>query len=81
MFDSFSDTICPFMSGAWNPRIRADQSPDASFGEANLLSVKCLKEKCQLWIPMVWSTEGFRQEGRCALRFLGEKNEEGKLPV
>lgn len=41
----------------------------------------CLKEKCELWLDSVMSTEHIEQEGRCSIKFIAQKNEEGELPV
>lgn len=75
--------ICPLMSRViyWYPSGSVeDQGPE-------LFEVDCKRggsaneQGCELWIDMVYSTEVLRQEGRCSLRFMGEKNAEGRLPV
>lgn len=46
-----------------------------------ILDTDCLQTDCELWLESVYSTEGIQQPGRCAIRFMAEKNSEGKLPV
>ena len=42
---------------------------------------QCREDDCELWLSCVYSTENIRQEGRCSIRFIAEKNSKGKLPV
>jgi len=70
-----SEKICPLMT---KPVTVA-----AGFGSmGELEEVYCRESGCELWIDHVYSSpEVHRMEGRCALRFLAEKNAEGKLPI
>jgi len=66
--------ICPILSGTkLNEKIGG---PEEIFQHR-----ECLEDQCALWLPCVYSTEGISQCGRCSLKFLGEKNSEGLLPV
>jgi len=65
--------ICPVMSNVVGGH---------PYGNTDIAPVPCLKHECELWIDHVYSSpEVHRMEGRCALRFLAEKNAEGKLPI
>jgi hypothetical protein len=42
----------------------------------------CMEHECAWWIDGVYTTENiFDRQGRCAMKFIAEKNSEGKLPV
>ena len=67
--------ICPlFMAG-----MLAD--PRTGWGVEKSSLAKCLQNQCEWWISSVYSTEALPQDGRCAIRFAGEKNSEGLLVV
>ena len=60
--------ICPLMS-----RAHLDVTPSKP------VTAYCLKGRCELWIDHVFtSPEIHKAEGRCSIRFAGEKNAEGR---
>ena len=65
---------CPFKIAGWlsNP----SDTQRLTGNGAN-----CTEDDCALWLEVVYSTENLRQDGRCSIKFLAEKNSEGLLPV
>lgn len=69
---TMSEKICPLMT---KPVVYRD----GSVGE---FAVECVTQRCALWLDHVWTApEEYKAEGRCALKFMGEKNADGRFPV
>ncbi len=70
------EKICPLIVGGL-----LASNAELSISQAGKV-MRCRRHECELWMQTVWATDGFKDStGRCALRFMGEKNAEGKLPV
>jgi len=41
----------------------------------------CVEHRCAWWVEGAYSTENVRQEGRCAIKLIAEKNSEGLVVV
>jgi hypothetical protein len=45
------------------------------------INCECIEMKCAFWLDLIYSTENIPQKGRCAIKFIAQKNSDGLLPV